>query len=342
MKNFTKNSLQVLFSIGLAALFLYLAFQGKDIGGIISSLTDVHWSWFVMLFVGSIISHIIRAWRWQYLLTPVKPNVSLRNAFSAVMIGYLVNNGVPRLGEFIRPYALGKLEGVSKSAALGTIVLERILDLVTFALIVLTVLFAYSETFATWFPAMANLEWLFFVGAVAMTAIFAAIIIKAEFFFTMFKWVARFLPKKIREQSERIFESFISGFQAAKNPKNLFMIGLTSILIWFCYIALLYIPFYIYNFPAEYGLDFGSATVLQVASGLAFAMPTPSGIGSYQAFTSFTLTQLYHVNSIHALSYAVYTWTVGFIATTVVGLYYFFKDKIHVAEIMETSVTVKE
>src|SRR3990172_8923543 len=135
MRTFLKNTLQTLFSVSLAAIFLYLAFRGKNIDGIWHSLIDVHWSWFIALFAGSVLSHIIRAWRWKYLLFPVKENISLRNAFSVTMIGYLINNVVPRLGEFVRPYAMAKLEGVSKSATMGTIILERILDLVTFALI---------------------------------------------------------------------------------------------------------------------------------------------------------------------------------------------------------------
>lgn len=334
MKLFLKNTLQIVFSVGLALLFLYLAFRGKDLSAILSSLTDVHWSWFVILFIGSVISHVIRAWRWKYLLYPIKENISLRNVFSVVMIGYLINNVVPRLGELFRPYAMGKLEGVSKSATLGTIILERILDIVAFASIVLTVLFIYAEPFAVWFPALADLEWLFFVGAIVMLILFVLMFLKAEVFFKMFKGIARFLPRKFRAQGDRIYDSFISGFQAAKHPANFLMIGITSILIWMSYIVLLYIPFFIYNFPAESGLNFGSATVLQVASGIAFALPTPSGIGSYHSFMSFSLVQLFHVDPLKALSFSVYTHAVGFVATTSVGLYFFFKDKIHVADLM--------
>jgi len=334
MKTFIKNTLQTLFSIGLAGIFLYLAFRGKDINEIWHSLIDVHWSWFVILFIGSLLSHVFRAWRWKYLLYPIKENISLRNAFSVTMIGYLINNVVPRLGEFVRPYAMGKLEGVSKSATMGTIVLERILDLVTFALIVLTVLSVYAEPFAAWFPSMAQFEWLFFVGAVIMLLIFIMMFLKSETLFGIIKRFSFLLPKKLKIQADHIFDSFLTGFKAAKHPANFFMIAVTSILIWVSYIFLLYVPFYIYDFPQANGLNFGSATVLQVASGLAFALPTPSGIGSYHSFTSFTLTQLFNINPEKALSYSIYTHAVGFLATTVIGLFYFFKDKIHVADIL--------
>jgi len=87
----------------------------------------------VLLFLGTVVGHMARAWRWQYLLYPIKPNVTLRNSFSAVMIGYMVNNFLPRVGEFVRPYAIGNLENISKSAALGTVVIERIIDMIVFS-----------------------------------------------------------------------------------------------------------------------------------------------------------------------------------------------------------------
>lgn len=334
MKSVIKNTLQTLFSVLLAALFLYLAFRGKNLDEIWQSLLNVHWSWFIILFVGSVLSHILRAWRWRYLMYPIKEDISLRNAFSVTMIGYLINNVVPRLGEFVRPYAIGKLEHVSKSATMGTIILERILDIVTFAFITLTVLSFYAEPFALWFPSMAQFEWLFFVGAIVTFALFLLMFLKAEIIFQFVKHFSYLLPKQLRARSDYIFTSFLSGFKASKHPGNFFMIGVTSLLVWISYIVLLYVPFFIYDFPQENGLNFGSAAVLQVASGLAFALPTPSGIGSYHAFTSFTLTQLFHVDAEKALSYAFYTHLVGFLTTTIIGLYYFFRDKIHLADVV--------
>lgn len=339
MKSLIKNILSTLFSIALAAVFLYVAFRGKDIKELWHSLIDVHWSWFVILFVGSALSHLIRAWRWKYLLFPIKTTVSIRNTFSVTMIGYLINNVVPRLGEFVRPFAMKKLEGISKSATLGTIVLERILDLVTFALVVLSVLALYGDHFSEWFPSMAQYQWLFVLSAVAMMIIFMLLFIKAELLFQFVKKILFLFPKKIRTHADRIFDSFLSGFQASKHPGNYLMIAFTSLLIWFSYIVLLYIPFFIYNFPAENALNFGSAAVLQVASGFAFALPTPSGIGSYHAFTSFALTQMYHVDPEKALSYAIYTHAVGFLTTTILGLYFFLADKIHIGDVVNIDVS---
>ncbi len=334
MRSILKNSISTLFSILLSGLFLYLAFRGKDIGLLWRSLLEVHWGWFVLLFVGSALSHVLRAWRWKYLLYPIKQDVSLRNSFSVIMIGYLINNVVPRLGEFVRPYSLKKLEGISRSATMGTIVLERILDLVTFAMFVLTVFAVYSRQFVIWFPAMANLEWLFVAGALVMMIVFILMFLKAEMMLQFARRFITLLPMKLRVTVEKIFDSFITGFQASKYPGNYFMIAVTSILIWLSYIVLLYIPFFIYDFSKNPEINFGAAAVLNVASGFAFAMPTPSGIGSYHAFTSFALTQMFNVDAASALSYAVYTHAVGFLTTTILGLYFFIVDKMHVSDVV--------
>ncbi len=339
MRSIVKNSLSTLFSILLSGLFLYLAFRGKDIGMLWRSLIEVPWGWFVLLFVGSALSHVLRAWRWKYLLYPIKQDVSLRNSFSVIMIGYLINNVVPRLGEFVRPYSMKRLEGISRSATMGTIVLERILDLVTFAMFVLTVFAMYSHQFVIWFPSMANFEWLFVAGAAVMMIVFILMFLKAEMMLQFAKRFLGLLPVRMRMTAEKIFDSFITGFQASKYPGNYFMIAVTSILIWLSYIVLLYVPFFIYDFSRNPEINFGAAAVLNVASGFAFALPTPSGIGSYHAFTLFALTEMFKVDPAEALSYAVYTHAVGFLTTTILGLYFFIVDKMHVGDVVAPNDT---
>ncbi len=332
MKN-AKNVLQLIVSLIIASGFLYFAFRGKDLSQLWDSLTQIHWIWFIILFFGGILSHYLRAWRWKYLLYPIKENIKVRNAFSAVMIGYLVNNVLPRVGELVRPYAIGKLEHVPKTAVFGTVVLERILDIITFFFILMVVFFFYADSFATLFPTIASLEPLFLIGSIVMLIIFVLMFFKADRFFSLLKKILSILPKKFHARIDSLLDSFISGFAAAKNPTNFFVIAISSILIWSLYIALIYIPFFAYELT---NLNFGAAAILMVASSVAVALPTPNGLGTYHSFASYTLTQLFKVNPITALSYALYTHGVGFLATTVVGLYFVVKDKIYIKDVQKS------
>jgi uncharacterized protein (TIRG00374 family) len=317
------------------ALFMFLAFRGKDFGAIWACLSNVHWTWVAYLVVGGILSHLARAWRWQYLLAPIKENVTLRNSFSAVMIGYMVNNFLPRVGEVVRPYTLGRLENISKTAAFGTVIIERIIDVITFFSILLAVMFLYSDSFVELFPSFASMEPFFLAGSVIALMLFVLLFFKAAFFFSLLKKLLVILPEKGRLKFNELFDSFLTGFAVAKRPGQFLMIIVTSYLIQGLYLLLMYIPFFAFDKMAGHSLDFGSATVLLVVSTVAFAFPTPSGFGTYHSFTSFALTRLYHIDGVTALSYSILTHEVGVMLTMVIGLYYFFRDHIRVGEMVE-------
>ena len=120
-------------SFVLAGVFLYFAFRGTDFSALWSTILHAD-PWVVASLVPIVlISHWLRAVRWRYLLAPFKERPSLRNMFSAVMLGYAVNNLLPRVGEVVRGVVIGKLEQISRSAAFGTVVIERILDFLTFS-----------------------------------------------------------------------------------------------------------------------------------------------------------------------------------------------------------------
>jgi glycosyltransferase 2 family protein len=330
-----KTYIRYAVSFLIMALFMFLAFRGKDFGAIWDCLTSVRWTWVACLVAGGVLSHLARAWRWQYLLAPIKENVTLRNAFSAVMIGYMVNNFLPRVGEVVRPYTLGRLESISKTAAFGTVIIERIIDIITFFSILLAVMFFYSDSFVELFPSFASMEPLFLAGSVIAFILFVLLFFKAAFFFSLLKKLLVIFPKTIRLKFDELFESFLTGFGVAKRPGEFLMIIVSSYLIQGLYLLLMYIPFFAFDKMAGHSLDFGSAAVLLVVSTVAFAFPTPSGFGTYHSFTSFALTRLYHIDGVTALSYSILTHEVGVMLTMFIGLYYFFRDHLRVAEMVE-------
>ena len=179
------------------------------------------------------------------------------------------------------------------------------------------------------------MEPLFLAGSIISLALFVLFFFKAELFLSLFRRVLIFLPEKIRAKIENLFDSFLRGFAISKYPGQFFMIIVSSYVIWGLYLLLMYLPFYAFDMINSNGLNFGSATVLMVVSTVAFAFPTPSGFGTYHSFTSFALTQLYHVDGVTALSYTILTHEIGVFITTVIGLYYFFKDNVRVTEMVK-------
>lgn len=286
------------------------------------------------------ISNMFRAWRWEYLLRPVKKGIRFRNLFSSMMVGYMMNNVLPRVGELARPYAIGKLEGVSRSAALGTVFIERIFDILSFMVVVALIPLFYSGPLTQIFPWLEETGIWLTVISLAFLALFSFFMIRRDLVERFLKFITSHLSSQKAQLVEHITHSFLDGFLFLKEPKLYFMIGILSVMIWFFYIVMLFLPFYAFGMVEQYNLGFDSALVVQAISTLGFILPTPGGTGSYHYFTIQTLTKLYHVNEEVARSYATVTHIIGFIGTMVVGMFYFLKDKLHLSEVASRSLTM--
>jgi glycosyltransferase 2 family protein len=329
-----KKFLQTAAGFLLAGLFLFLAFRGVSFKELWASLQDVDYLWVALLVPIVVISHWLRALRWSYLLSPVKENIPIRNLFSAVMIGFMVNNLLWRVGEVTRAFAVGRSENISKSSAFGTVVIERIVDMVTFLFILCVVLFLYPHSLDPFFSNVDAVRPFFFIGSIGFLAVFVMLFFKGESLFSLLSFVKRFVPKRFEVKYQSLLDSFLSGFAVSKMRNKYGMIVLLSLLIYFFYALSLYVPFYAFHTMAGHNLDFGASVILLTISTIAFAFPAPGALGTYHQFLSFALVRLYGVDKMTALSYSIITHEMGYIITTVVGLYYFIKDHLHVSEVV--------
>ncbi|HEY4613760.1 MAG TPA: lysylphosphatidylglycerol synthase transmembrane domain-containing protein, partial [Bacteroidota bacterium] len=186
---------RTLVSFLLTAVFLYLAFRNANLEKLWDSLKNANLWWIALLFPLGLFSHWLRALRWKYIIAPIKPNASLRNLFSAVMIGYMVNNVIPRAGELVRPYVAGKLEHISKSSALGTVVLERILDTVTFLFTFCGILFLYPNALEPFFGDIQSVRIYFLIGTIMLLILFSVAYYKSGSLFRFITILKPFVPK---------------------------------------------------------------------------------------------------------------------------------------------------
>jgi hypothetical protein len=99
---------------------------------------------------------------------------------------------------------------------------------------------------------------------------------------------------------------------------------------------MIYLPFEAFGLVSSAGLDLRSALVVQAISSIGYMAPTPGATGPYHYFTVQTLTKLYGVGYDAARSYAVVTHALGYLTTSLLGLYFLFRDKLHVAELIKT------
>ncbi len=317
----------------LAAVFLYVAFRGVSLRELWQSLQGLRYEWIGVFIVVSLLSHIVRAIRWRYFLAPIKIGISYRNLFAAVMVGYMINNILPRVGELVRPYALGRLENISKSSALGTVVLERIVDMGSFFAMICVVLLLYPSTLSVFGTAIASLRPLFLLGLVAVIGLFFWLFLKSESLFRLIRHLKPFLPKKIAGRADAVIESFLTGFRSSQAWGSFGMIGFLSVAIWLLYGLGLLVVFYAYDNLASLNLGLGEAMILLTVTSFAFILPAPGAFGTYHSFLMVAMIKLYSVDEVTALSYSLVTHEIGYILVMALGLYYFIRDHVTVSEI---------
>ncbi len=321
----------------IAIAFLYYAFQGVRLADLWQSLKGANYWWVLALVPLNIVGNWVRAVRWAYLLAPIKSRISRRNLFSGVMIGYAVNNILPRVGELVRPYVIGKLEGISKSSALATVVVERILDFMSFYFIVCIVLFVYPHSLDPFIQDAKFARPLLLLGSFALLAIFVLLFFKAESFFRIVAKAIRFVPRKIADRIEPILDSFYTGFAVSKMRSQFGIILLQSFLIWGLYALGMFVPFFAFSDLIRPDLDFGASVILLVISSISWILPAPGAMGTYHSFLTVAMMRLYSVSATTSLSYAIVTHEVGYLVVMVIGGYYYVHDHFRVSELSNAS-----
>ena len=336
MNRTVKTVLKYLFTVLLTLGFLYFAFKGTDVDMLWHDLSHANYWWVLGMLAVLVVSHLLRAWRWEYLLRPIKRNLRYRNLVSALMVGYMMNNVLPRAGEIVRPYAIGKLEGISRSAAFGTLLVERMFDFLSMVLVLALIPLVYSGPLTQTFPWLEQASIWITVVTLAFMGFFTFLMFRRDIVERILTFFTRHLSPPRAKLVERITHSFLDGFLFLKDRKTYFMIGFLSLLVWGLYILMMYLPFYAFDLPQKYPhLDMAAALVVEGISSLGIIIPTPGAIGPYHYFTVQTLTQLYHVDGELARSYAAVTNAVGVFGISLIGFYYFFRDNLRMADVMK-------
>ncbi|MBI3189858.1 MAG: flippase-like domain-containing protein, partial [Ignavibacteriales bacterium] len=220
-----KSTIKTLLSLLLMAVFLYFAFRGTDFGKLWETLSAANYWWALAMLPVLVLSHAVRAWRWGYFLRPVKKDLQYRNLFSSLIVGYMMNNILPRAGEIVRPYAIGKLEGVSRSAAFGTVLIERIFDVLSFMILIVCIPMVYNGPLTENFPWLEETGIWITVVTLAFLGLFVYFMFRRDIVEKILKSVTRRLTERKAQLVEHIVHSFLDGFLFLKEPKNYVVIG---------------------------------------------------------------------------------------------------------------------
>jgi uncharacterized protein (TIRG00374 family) len=318
------------FWLGLivSLFFLFLVFRGQPLDKVWGALQQANYLALLPALVFYFSGVAVRTFRWQILLRPILPKVNWVRLYEVVVIGYMANDVLPaRLGEVVRAFVLDRREKVTKSATLGTIVVERIFDGITMVGFI-----AFAALFVRLDP---DLDRLLQIGSILFFIGFAVFIFLASSPSRITRLIDLLLgqgplgavvPESIHRRAHKVSASFIAGLQSLRSGRAVVGVLGTSILAWLLETTMYWL---IGEYGFNLGLPFFAYMITTGAANLSTLVPsTPGYIGVFEAAAMGVLVGLFNSNQPQALSYVLVLHAALYFPVTLWGIIYMFRESI--------------
>jgi len=303
---------------------MYLALRGIDFDTLWRDLATGKYVWTVPFVVLTLTAHLLRSWRWRILLEALpehrddSPRISLRMVFSSVMIGFMANYAAPRLGEFVRSSHMSLRQKLRFGSVLGTVAADRILDMATLGLCLLTLPLVLGGRFSDFLSllkdalgveSLSKLVWIT-IGIGLVVILLGA------------KTIA-IIQKRAKENPRSKLGNAITAFKegviSLTNSGHPIALLASTIAMWACYLFLAFIPLLIFGLADNGGLNLVDGWALLLIGAMGIVVPSPGGVGSYHFITIQSLVILWGVTQESAASYAIFSHGAQLILYTIVG-----------------------
>ena len=308
----------VLFSIGVLLIWLSLKQVAPEKDKIVDSFKNANYFWIGVSMCIAFLSHFLRAYRWNYLLHPLGHRVNLINSTCHVIVGYLANYGIPRMGEVTRCTLAAKYDKVPFELGFGTVITERIIDFILFlAIFFLTLLFQHNELMS-----LANQLVFDKLGAQlhhlsqSPMKLAALVVVAGACLLGVF-----LLRKKFTGMFKGKLGGLIKGMgngvsSILKTEKPLHFI-LLSVAIWVCYFYSLYFCFFALGGTSHLGQKECLTLLLFGTFGVMFS---PGGLGAYPAIVGGILLYTFHIDTASSFALPWLSWTSQFVLVIITGI----------------------
>lgn len=313
--------------VAISLIFLYLALRGLHLEDVWGALEGARLWWLLPGVAIYFFAVWARAWRWHYLLRPIK-SISTRGMFPIVTIGYMGNNIYPaRAGEVLRALVLKRREEVSVSASLATIIVERVFDgvvMLSFIFINLPELARLTTDagFVGTIQTLALGGTGAFAGALAIFLLAAMFPAKAERLVKGF--IQRFAPVRFRAQVLGLAERFLGGLESLRSPREVLMVFLTSVVIWLLETGKYWFVMHAFDFETS----FFALMLMNGIVNLATTIPSAPGyVGTFDA-PGIAVLVAYNVDHAMAAAYTLVLHVALWAPITLLGAYYLAKEGI--------------
>lgn len=306
----------------ISLVLLYFAFRNQNFSLVWEVVKEAEYIWLLPGIAIYFVAVWVRAWRWHYLLRPLKV-ISTNKMFPIVVIGYMGNNIYPyRAGEILRAYILRTREAVPMSASLATIIVERVFDgVVMLGFVFLNLSELANLTSDSGF--IGNIQTLALWGAGIFLVVLMIFLLAAMFPHRTQAIVTRVIghamSQKMREKSQEIACRFLGGLESLRSPRDVFMVFITSILIWLLETGKYW--FVMHAFPFQ--VSFFALMLMNGIVNLATTIPSAPGyVGTFDA-PGIALLSAYNVPLEVATGYTLLLHAALWLPPTLLGAYFF-------------------
>jgi uncharacterized protein (TIRG00374 family) len=297
-----KTAIQYIVTIGITAVLVWLSLRGLNLGGkhegqdtadlIWNAWTRSNKGYLFLMAALLMISHLFRAERWRMLLEPSGHKGSYSNSFLSVMVGYLVNLAIPRGGEVSRCYNLFQLEKTPVEVSFGTVVVERLVDVLCMLALVCISFFVEWDKLEMFMstldfsgngtkPKFSPLLFIVVLGVIAVVLLIY------------------FLRNNPR--IKKLLHGFKEGFLAIFRLRNKWLFIAYSFIIWGLYFLMSYAVMFAFDETAHLGVR-AVLTIFAIGA-IAMAAPLPGGAGSYHLLLPMGLVSLYAMDRADAVAF---------------------------------------
>jgi len=299
------NILKYALLLSISGLLMWYAVQGQDLSSIGRHVREANYTWLVVTMVLSVLGYFSRAFRWQMQLNAAEQKASYWDVYHAMMVGYLANLVLPRMGEVIRCSVLQRTSKIPVQVALGTVVTERVIDvLVLLTLLGSTLLldfntfwsFVTDKILAGRYDALArNRTPLLVAGAIAL-------LLLAGLAYALFRNLERLRQNALFNKVVAFVKGLLAGVFSVLKMKNKGLFLLHTFFTWLVYYLMDYLAFRC--FPATYSLDMRAGLAVLTFGAFGMAAPVAGGIGPFHIMVQGILLA-YGVSKEAGIAYAL-------------------------------------
>lgn len=315
-----KSALRLAFGVALAAFLLWLAARGVDSHALLSAMAHARPLPLVLVVLVTAGMYVIRAMRWRLLLPALK-DASIFDLFGITNIGFMAGLFIPRAGEILRPYLAARRYKVGVSAGLASIVLERLIDLITVLFLLAMYMFVFprpaaerSDAIMTTLRAGAGIV---FGVALLGLGFLAALRVEGGPARRLLDWILGFLPGALGAKVRSLVDSFISGLEVfGSSPAQWARLVAESLLLWVTIGVIIHLN----SIAFEFDIPFQSAFLIIAFLTVGVAIPTPGMVGGFHASYTLALTAIYGVDHGRAVAAGIVLHALQNLPVLVLGL----------------------